>query len=131
MTPIINPWIFYIFSVIDKIQVINILSLAILGFFLFACFICLSDELSSSYKSKDDKRNVMQFYKKTIKYPLIIFILNLFLLLLVPGKETLTKMLLANVITYENVDAGVDTTREMIDYIFDKIDGIDEEKANE
>ena len=127
MTPIINPWIFYLLSVADKFQIVNIFSLVILGFVLFIGFICFREELDSVYNTKDENEKIIQNYKKKVKYPLIIFIINLFLLLFVPGKETLTKMIIANVVTYENVDAGVDTTKEIIDYVFEKIDNLNAE----
>ena len=39
----------------------------------------------------------------------------------VPDKKTCTEMLIAKTVTVENVNTTIDGTKELIDYIFEKV----------
>jgi hypothetical protein len=41
--------------------------------------------------------------------------------MLVPSKQTCIEMMIADKVTYESVDAGIDAVKDAADYVCDKI----------
>ena len=114
MTPIINPWIFYFIDLLNNIH--YILMLVIL-FLLIVSVILAIDYMkggvSDAYAFKQSK---------LLSIPLIICIL---LLLLIPSKSFMYKMIVAQNIVPNNMNITDEMIKENIDYIFDKLDGKD------
>lgn len=110
MTPVINPWVFYVVSVVDKLKWFAILAiicaLIVLGVYAVSCSIECED-----------------INKKMVKFGLKLVGICAAVVIILPGSTTITKMLVAENVTYERVGAAADTVvsvYEDIMALFDK-----------
>lgn len=119
--PIISPWIFYLISVVEGVSCLFAVILAVtvivviinwISYLMFQVDYGDFDEEGCVKKRK----NTMDITKKCASIGLICLIVNVF----VPSKETMYTMLVAQTVTYENVEVATDTIKESVDYIFDK-----------
>lgn len=108
MTPIINPWLFYLVDVIGNLKlgclVIPTL-LAFGGLILFLLFENITDEQ----------------FAKAIKKLLICAVCGLITWLVLPSQETCYKMMVASQVTEENIQKAEDVIKNSVDYIFEKL----------
>ena len=106
MTPVINPWIFYLLGLVDPLKCTAFIAATFLGCGLFIHYFCESE-----------------------KAPKKIFVLTGLLLTLaffVPNSKTVTKMVLAQNVTYERVEAVTDTVETVYNDIMDLFEEDDE-----
>ena len=108
MTPIINPWFFYFISIADGIKLlfgsIALIS-GIIGFMIeFIDLISGFEEIPNTIRSK-------------MKFFIIICIISVILNILTPSQTTLTQMIIAQNLTYENIELTKKQGKELIDYI--------------
>lgn len=108
MTPIINPWLFYLVDVIGNLKlgclVIPTL-LAFGGVILFLLFENITDEQ----------------FTKAIKKLLICAVCGITAWMVLPSQETCYKMMVASQVTEENIQKAEDVIKDSVDYIFEKI----------
>jgi hypothetical protein len=122
MTYYINPIWFYLMNVCDSLDTLSsivggvfgfgTIALIILGLFAWAC----RDE-----EDKEDEEDWNSF-KKHIKLSLIITAVFLSLSCIIPSKETCEEMMIASVVTHENVDQAKKDVKSIVDYVFDRIE---------
>lgn len=112
MTPIINPWMFYLVDMIGSFQILSIL-IALLIIISFAIEIVKYDEAMDEL----DKVKVIKTFKKKV---IVIALLITFAIFL-PSKKTCYQMMIASQVTEENIQKAEDTIKETVDYIFEKI----------
>lgn len=112
MTPIINPWLFYLVDVIGSFQILSIL-IALLIILSFAIEIVKYDE------AMDELDKVKAI--KTIKKKVIVIALLITFAIFLPSKKTCYQMMIASQITDNNIQKAEDTIKESVDYIFEKI----------
>lgn len=115
MKPIISPWFFYLISVLDKLQIVAALFLiasVILG------AICLLDWADGEFGKED-----MKFIKRMF----ITLFISLSIVLIVPSKETMCEMMVANYVTENNIETAKDDVKELVDYIVEKFENEPEE----
>lgn len=116
MRPIINPWLFYLIGVLDKLQIVALIFLiasAIVG--VMCLFIWLDD-------SEFEKEDI-----KFIKRVFITFFISLSIVIIVPSKETMCEMMVANYVTENNIETAKDDVKELVDYIVKKFENEPEE----
>lgn len=107
MTPIINPWVFYLIRVADSIVgtatvllIISVIFFAVAGFFALI--------MLGEYDSDDDEfKTVLKCVKKAALFAVLCLALSTF----VPTEKTITKMLIAQNVTYERVEEVTDTVQ--------------------
>lgn len=97
MTPVINPWIFYLMSVVDALRFGAIIVTVVL-------VMCAPVWLVES-----------DHPKKFCVLLAVAIALSIF----VPSEKTVTKMVLAQNVTYERVDAVADTVETVYNDIMD------------
>lgn len=123
MTPVINPWIFYLMPLCDNLAffsaVVGIVALigytgVVIGHIVVA---------NDGYSDEDDLKPFMSI-EKLLK-PVVI--VSLLLAFLVPSEKTITKMLIAQNVTYERVEMATDTVQS----VYEDIMGLFEEAENE
>lgn len=115
MTPIINPWLFYLVDVI--------------GNFKQACFVLLliivigfgATVLIEVGEAKDELELDEVKVIKTLKRMVAVAVLLMTLDMLLPSKKTCYQMMIASQITDNNIQKAEDTIKESVDYIFEKI----------
>lgn len=138
MKPIVNPWIFYFAEVSNLIKIFCLLGalslLALLCVLVWQYYDNLdwAEHYNSSdsyfettrkeYKEQAKKYlNKAQIKKKFIKLCGIGFLITLVLSIVIPTKKTIYEMTIASYITEDNVNAGVEEVKEIVDYVVDKI----------
>lgn len=118
--PIISPWIFYLINVFDTLKQIGLIVIIVLGFAATMLLAYVYCELENYSNFKDAWEE-----HKRIKKIIIGFIVTLLLFVVIPSKQTMYTMLVADNVTYENVEIATDTIKYGVDYIFEKLDGVE------
>ena len=114
MEPIINPMLIYMINVASTLKftggVIALVVFCFYGFYFFTT--------SDDYRSEEEEtaRN------KTFKVVFKIVVISLILALALPSVSTSYKMLAISYVTTDNVDAAGQGAKEVVDYIFEKVD---------
>lgn len=103
MTPVVNPWIFYIMPLCENVSLAFEILSAASG---IAMFILLIYYFVESWNLDEDE---IVKLKRLGKMLVVVFIITLFISCLIPSEETLTKMIIANNITVDRVNAVSDT----------------------
>jgi len=117
MQPYINPSFFYWASVLTDLKVV----LIIVGIFcLIAVGVTALCHAMDAYDAEDFAKNI----RKRIK-PIVITacvgVVCIVTAVFIPSEAVLTKMMVARAITPDNVTKGIDTVKEAVDYIVQKI----------
>lgn len=114
MTPVISPWVFYFIAVADQLNTWT----SLFGSLLFiAAVVALIGAASSKCFWKDDDEYKV---RKTIGVKsLKIAALLLAISIITPSETTITKMIVAQNVTYERVDAAVDTVETVYNDIME------------
>lgn len=124
---IINPWIFYI---IDVLSTLKRLSLTVILIMLFGS-IGLGTYITfikSCYCYDEEDRRLTTKLTKILKKVLIVLCIITGVYTVTPSEETMYKMLVAQNVTYENVDKATEAIKDGVDYIFKKLGKEDKKK---
>lgn len=108
MTPIINPWLFYLVNVIADLK-LNCLIIAL----LFTLYIGASTLIDEDLNDEKTAKAI----KKVVICVSLVVTAETFL----PSKETCYQMMVASQVTEENVKKAEDAIKNSVDYIFEKI----------
>lgn len=123
MTPVISPWVFYFTNVSNTLIVLT----AIFGFAAAAIAIIAASmslyALGEWGAEDEDYIARKSFAKKAARIAVPLLILAIFL----PSERTVTKMIVAQNVTYERVDAAVDT----VETVYNDIMGLFEDNSTE
>ena len=117
---IINPWIFYLIDVLSTLKHNSaiIAGVSILAF----CGTCLIAAIAKSESHyDDDSARLATLSVKALKKILIVICISAGVYTVTPSEETMYKMLVAQYVTYENVDKATESIKEGVDYIFKKL----------
>lgn len=114
MTPVISPWVFYWMPVCDNLSLISVilffsLSLIVL---IASCVWCGNIHYG---ENDPDVRMSKSILKKLMPFAVIFGLLSCF----IPSEKTLTKMILAQNVTYERVETVSDTVTTVYNDIMD------------
>lgn len=131
MKPIINPWIFYFADVANSMVFVFVF--AGIGFFVYAFykFVTLDEDMfvmnpDGFYALREKDENIKKKDWHIIKRSLIICCIFILLSALTPTEKTIYKMMIANYITEDNLSKGKEEAKELIDYIVDRMDEVNE-----
>ena len=113
MTPIINPWLFYLSDCLEGIQIVCIFVVIALAIVIII--------LTARMDDFDDEEKELKSIRRTRKIVIFFSILLLIVIPLIPSKETCYKMMIASQITDTNIQKAEDTIKNTVDYIFEKI----------
>lgn len=133
MDPIISPWLIYLISVINSIRIFAFLlglafSIPLLIYFVSDFFNCINEDILSPYQL-DKYEELKERNAKQIKKYFIFCFIFIFIGLLIPSKETLITMLIANVITPDNINMSNEIVKHNVqDYVNIIVDGINKTK---
>lgn len=105
MTPVISPWIFYLMSVVNKVNVICTICLIILVVLLAVKLLDYDCEKDSFRPSEERIKSLKQNIKTLAIWTFTCGLITTF----VPTQSTITKMIIAQNVTYERVEAASDT----------------------
>nr|DAF10652.1 MAG TPA: hypothetical protein [Caudoviricetes sp.] len=110
MTPIINPWLFYLVDVIDSFK-FAIFLLLILFTLIFGVQAIIENN------NEEDEVKVIKAIKKMFIVATLVITFSTF----IPSKKTCYQMMIASQVTEENIQKAEDTIKKSVDYIFEKI----------
>lgn len=123
---IISPIWFYLIDVLGNLQYALTFIVAICIGLVVCCviwwMICQSDihdfsESSSYYKKAVQNSKICVKITKVTLPLLIVFLIGA---VVIPSKEAMYKMMIANYVTYENVEIATDVIQDSVDYIAEK-----------
>ncbi len=126
--PIINPWIFYLIDVLNGLKEVSVVVI----FMTIIMLICIGiaalwfrseDSFYRGEKNAGTIRALIQVLKKLS----IVLCITTSVFVVTPSEETMYKMMVAQYVTYENVDKATESIKEGVDYIFKKL-GKDDKK---
>ena len=127
MTYYINPIWFYLMDICNNLQIVfTVLAvvLAVIGIGFLIAIPCIISE-----GHEEDSPEIKKVKKIFIK----AFILcGIFVTLAVatPSKDALTKMLIASVVTQENVEKAKGDVKELVDYVVEKTTELNEKEKD-
>lgn len=125
MEPIISPWLIWLLGVLNALKFVSIIFL-ILGVLSLIIIIIVLLAIR-----EDLETTTIKLFNKTIKALITITIISMLSVLFVPDKGIAEKMIISNYITEDNINTVSKNTKEAIDYIFDKIEGLTNENNNQ
>ena len=125
MEPIISPWLIWLLGVLNALKFVSITFL-IIG--VLSLIIIISVLLTVR---EDLEITTIKLFNKTIKALIIITSISILSVLFIPDKDITEKMIISNYITEDNINTVSENTKEAIDYIFDKIEGLTNENNNQ
>lgn len=117
---IINPWIFYLIDVLSSLKGITLTAIVItlFGSIGLGTYIVVHQ---SCYCYGEEDRHLITKLTKILKKVLIVLCIITGVYTVTPSEETMYKMLVAQNVTYENVDKATKTIKDGVDYIFKKL----------
>ena len=118
MTPIISPWVFYLINVCSNVSMITAV-ITFIGSFGFVIYLIVCGLEWKKPKFKDKK--------------LLIggIIMCAMLTIFIPTESTLTKMIVAQNVTYERVEMVGDTVQDVYEDIISLVDNNGENSDEE
>lgn len=126
-TPIINPMWIYLINVVGSINELLSLIAPIIGLlFVVGALIYIPWRACEYYEKYDDDVAKDKLFKKMLKVGAIVTVISLTLSCVTPNKQTCYTMLVGSYITPENIESTGENIKSTIDYIFEKIDELEE-----
>lgn len=122
MNYLINPIWFYLISLVDNVRGITIV--AVLITVMAAGVVAIWTDDTSVFGSPQEEIIVL---KKKIKKFAILFVIESLILIFVPSKSDMEKMLMASYATGENITTATNYGKDLVDYIFNKVNGNEEQ----
>ena len=117
MTPIINPWLFYLFSISENLKILLIVITILLSIFFIMC--TLIHIISEEEELGEDNDLLL---KKWLKKSCIVLIISILGLIFIPDKATLIETTIASYATPDNFNATAGTIENFIDATLEKVD---------
>ena len=141
--PIISPWLIYLANVSGALSLVSFFGMVIAAAAALIAVWVAIDEYGDMKIHRDKashricEENQITFnrladaeektYKTAKRIGIImtaVAVMCLVVSCLAPSKETCYQMIAAHYLTYENVDAVGGQAKEVVDYIFDKVDEV-------
>lgn len=130
MKPVINPWIMYVIGLVNNISFI----FAVVIFFLLSAIIIVAAtgfvKFVENYDNFDefleDNHTAVKWFKKGC----ISLIIAGIVMILIPSEKTLYSMVVLENVTPNNIEIAGNTGKDVIDYLFDKIDQMNDEEED-
>jgi len=116
---IVNPLWLYLASVSDGIKTLVILMAIISGAVLIVTLLGFAEDFLDDLEEKEQK----SFLKKII----FCLVVSCTLSILIPDGTAIKTMIAASYVTEENVTAATNYGKDIVDYIFDKVNGEDDD----
>lgn len=128
-TPIINPIIFYLIYLADKILIIFWVLLIL--FVLITSGYIIFKWVDYCESHIENKAEYIKIARNNFLKLLIITLAFTLPLILIPSSDTIYKMMVASQVTPNNIEIVGDTVESSVDYIFEKINDVVEGEEND
>ena len=115
----INPWVFYIISLITNIQIVCI-SVAVGGGIIWFIALLVGPFIIDDMTDTEEKHKayLKTFWKWIKRFPLI-FLICTGIAVITPSEETIYKMMIASKISTDDVDHIVERLDDVVDSIIE------------
>lgn len=121
MTPVISPWVFYWMPVCESIKMFcGFVGFVSLGGAIIA-IVCGVTEVNSHYRNDEFIKITKSLYKKLFPIGITLMLIAT----LIPTEKTITKMLIAQNVTYERVEMATDTVETVYNDIMELFEDSD------
>lgn len=119
----VNPIWFYLMNVCNSIKFVAVFALVCCTICCVILFIGYLDYCEEEEEDSQDSTDIVNIliFKKILS----LFCICLTLAIFVPSKETCKEMIVASLITEENVDVAKDSILEIVDHIIEKVNDTD------
>lgn len=119
----INPIWFYLIDVCSSLRGVfsGAILLSVLGFFGFTIAYLIPIGEGTYDMSDEEDVKLLKSVKRGMRITLILSIISSILVVATPSGDGVTKMMIASVITEENVESTKEDVKEIVDYITEKI----------
>lgn len=113
MTPIINPWVFYLVDLIGNLSCMAglVFTISLIAVLIFGVWFFLEGQFADEEEFKQ--------IKKVAKGIFITFFTSIFFMIFIPSSKTITKMIVAQNVTYERVEVAADTVQTVYEDIME------------
>ena len=125
---IINPMWIYWLDVLKSIKGI-VLFLTFVSFLIISFYIIVIGATFKDCRDEDEEKQFKNLVSKT-KLAVKIWVTVLFISTFIPSKDTLIAMFIAKNVTVEKAIQGKEVVKDSIDYIFEKIQEVNNENKN-
>lgn len=115
MIPVISPWVFYAISVASSIVAVASVVAVVVG---IAYLIIKGISIAALCEEGADDEGYIKV-KNIAKHLGRIALVAIILSTIVPGEKTITKMIVAQNVTYERVEAATDIVQKVYEDIMD------------
>lgn len=125
---IINPWIFYLIEVLKGLKEVSVVAI----FMTIIMLICIGIatlwlKSEDSFYHNENNAGTIKALIRVFKKLSIVACIITSVYVVTPSEETMYKMMVAQYVTYENVDKATESIKEGVDYIFKRL-GKDDKK---
>lgn len=119
---IINPMWFYWLDLLSDLECAICVITGVIGVCIFIILVISSTKIFDGWND-EEKALGKKMAKKAIKLS-IIPICMIFIIVLIPSKETMYQMMIAKYITHENINLSVEAVKSAVDYIVQAFKGM-------
>ena len=120
MTPVISPWVFYVTYICSNLSLV---AFVVVGIIIACGVLALITGLWEDF--------IDQVKPKSKRILLTFFSICLVITIFCPNESTITKMIVAQNVTYERVEMVGDTVQDVYEDIISLVDGNNEEAVEE
>ena len=113
MAPVISPWVFYAISVVDVVKNAAVFFAFVIGGVAIAAIIVM---LVNRFEYGEDDEDYLK-WKPIAKSTTVIASICLIFAIFIPSEKTITKMIVAQNVTYERVEVVTDTVQTVYEDI--------------
>ena len=117
MKPIINPLWFYLIGISEGLAGATIVLAVLLIFAAVIMIICYGVE--QDCRTPNEK--LCSFFKRNAKRSFIIGIVCTILAVFTPSEKTCYQMMAASIVTPDNIETVIDTTKDGVEWLIDTI----------
>lgn len=130
MKPIINPWIMYVIGLVNNISIIFT---AVIVFLFIAIIIAAALGYVQFIANYDNFDEFLEEYHTAVKWfkkGCVSLIIAGIVMIFIPSEKTLYSMVVLENVTPNNIEIAGNTGKDVIDYLFDKIDQMNDEEED-
>lgn len=125
MTHVINPMLFYWCSVSDTAKalaiIVAIMLIVVCLVFLFIGAFHIGETLNYGGGENSNGYKVGVKFLNWAQKCIVPLVILLMLSIFIPSENTIYKMMVANIATYENIDLTAETIEDAFDHVIDKL----------
>ena len=126
MKPIINPLWFYLIGISNNLSGVGFT----LGFLGILATVIMVIAYAMEHDMSHPNEKLISFFKKNSKRCFIIGLIGILISTFTPSEKTCYQMMAASIVTPDNVETVIDTTKDGVEWLIDTITEASEKLSN-